>query len=156
MHTMLEALTDETFVRRRTQLPANQWERAFPDQVRYALAIARHADKNNVAGLIKQKQLKTAHAELARHFSQLQQEYQSQRARANALLAAAQGKRPSRWRLIKRHRFNAAYGAMLDAYEAMEQFRRINTIHRLLFNANATRDAINQELVRRDAIRRNS
>jgi hypothetical protein len=60
--------------------------------------------------------------------------------RATALLAATGGKRPSRWRPIKRHRFNDAYGAMLDAYAAMEQFRRINTLHRLLFNAYAARD----------------
>jgi hypothetical protein len=119
-------------------------------------AIARHADKNGSAGAIKQQKLKTVHAQLAREFSHYQQEYQDQRARANALLAATGGKRPSRWRPVKRHRFNDALGAMLDAYESMEQFRRVNTMHRLLFNAYATRDAMQQELLRVEAIRRSS
>jgi len=154
MHTMLEALTDATFVRRRAHTPANHWAREFPDQARYALAITRHAEKNSGAGARKQTRLKAAHAELARQFSQLQQEYQDQRARANAVLAATGGKRPSCWHPIKRHRFNDAYGAMLDAYESMEQFRRINTMHRLLFNAFATHDAMQQEPVRVEAIRR--
>jgi hypothetical protein len=152
MHTMLEALTDETFMRRRAFIPANQWARAFPDQARYALAIARHADNKGIAGAIKQQKLKTAHAVLARQFSHYQQEYWDQRARACALLAASGGKRPSRWRPIKRHRFNDAFGAMLDAYESMEQFRRVNTMHRLLFNAYATRDAMLQEPLRNNAI----
>jgi hypothetical protein len=138
---MLAALTDETFVRGRAHIPARQWARAFPEQDRYALAIACQADSNTVAGASKQRKLKTAHAELAKQFSHHQQAYQDQRARATALLAATGGKRPSRWRPIKRHRFNDAYGAMLDAYESMEQFRRINTMHRLLFNAYATRNA---------------
>jgi hypothetical protein len=153
MQRMLEALTDETFVRRRAHVPASQWARAFPDQARYALAITRQGEKNNVAGALKQQQLKTAHAELARQFSHQQQEYQDERARANAMLVATGGKRPSRWRPIKRHRFNDAYGAMLDAYEFMEQFRRINTMHRLLFNAYAIRDAMQQEFVGIEAIR---
>jgi len=156
VHTMLAALTDATFVRRRAYIPANHWARAFPDQARYALAITRHADKKIGAGARKQTKLKATHAELARQFPQLQQEYQDQRARANALLAATGGKRPSRWHPIKRHRFNDAYGAMLDAYESMEQFRRINTMHRLLFNAYATRDAMQQELMRTEAARRSS
>jgi hypothetical protein len=156
IHTMLEALTDATFVRRRASIPANQWERAFPDQARYALAIARHADKNNLAGARKQVKLKAAHAELARQFAHHQQEYQDQRARANALLAATGGKRPSWWHPIKRHRFHDAYGAMLDAYEAMKQFQRINRMHRLLFHAYATRDAMYQEFLRKDAMRRSS
>jgi hypothetical protein len=156
MQRMLEALTDETFVRRKAHIPAHQWARTFPEQARYALAITRHAEKNNVAGAIRQGKLKTAHAALARQFSQLQQEYQEQRARANAVLAATEGKRPSRWHPIKRHRFNDTYGAMLDAYESMEQFRRINTMHRLLFNAYSTRDAMHQEFLRKDAIRRSS
>lgn len=156
MHTMLEALTDATFVRRRTHTPANHWAREFPDQARYALAITRHAEKNSGPGARKQMKLKAAHAELARQFAQLQQEYQDQRARANAVLVATGGKRPSRWRPIKRHRFTDAYGAMLDAYETMEQFRRINTMHRLLFNAYATRDAMQQELMKVEAIRRSS
>jgi hypothetical protein len=139
---MLEALTDATFVRRRAHLPAQHWARAFPDQARYALAIARQPDKNNAAGAIKQQQLKTAHTELARQFSHQQQEYQEQRARANAVLAATGGKRPSRWHPIRRRRFHDAFGAMLDAYESMEQFRRINTLHRLLFHAYATCDAM--------------
>jgi hypothetical protein len=142
MLTMLEALTDETFMQRRALIPANQWARAFPDQARYALAITRHADKKGIAGVIKQQKLKTVHAELARQYSQCQEEYWDQRARASALLATSGGKRPSRWRPIKRHRFNDAFGAMLDAYESMEQFRRINTMHRLLFNAYAIRDAM--------------
>jgi hypothetical protein len=156
VHRMLDALTDETFVRGKAHVPARQWERAFPDQARYALAIARHADKNNVAGASRQKKLKAAHAELARRFLHYQQEYQDQRASATAILAATGGKRPSRWRPIKRHRFNDAYGAMLDAYESMEQFKRINTLHRLLFNAYAIRDAIYGELVSINAVRRGS
>jgi hypothetical protein len=156
MQRMLEALTDETFIRRRAHSPANQWARAFPDQARYALAITRHADKNNLPGALRQKKLKTAHAELGRQFSHHQQEYQDQRARATAFLAATGGKRPSRWHPIKRHRFNDAYGAMLDAYEFMEQFRRINTMHRLLFNAYAIRDAMQQVLVSKEAIWRSS
>lgn len=156
MHIMVEALTDAAFLQHRPYIPANQWARVFPDQVRYALAIARHADKNGSAGAIKQQKLKSVHAQLAREFSHYQQEYQDQRARANALLSATGAKRPSRWRPIKRHRFNDAFGAMLDAYESMEQFRRVNTMHRLLFNAYATRDAMQQELVRIEAIRRSS
>lgn len=156
MHIMVEALTDAAFLQHRPYIPANQWARVFPDQVRYALAIARHADKNGSAGAIKQQKLKSVHAQLAREFSHYQQEYQDQRARANALLSATGAKRPSRWRPIKRHRFNDAFGAMLDAYERMEQFRRINTMHRLLFNAYATRDAMQQELLRVEAIRRSS
>jgi len=156
MNTMLEALTDATFVRRRTHIPANQWAYAFPDQARYALAITRHAEKDKVAGARKQAKLKAAHAELARQFAQLQHEYQDQRARANAMLGATGGKRPSRRHPIKRHRFNDAYGAMLDAYESMEQFRRINMMHRLLFNAYATRDDMQQELKKFEAIKRSS
>jgi hypothetical protein len=156
MRTMAEALTDATFLQRRAYIPANQWGRVFPDQVRYALAIARHADINGSAGARKQQKLKTAHAQLARQFSHHQQEYQDQRARANALLAVTGGKQPSRWRPIKRYRFNDAFGAMLDAYESMEQFRRINTMHRLLFNAYATRDAMQQEFVSIEAIWRSS
>jgi hypothetical protein len=156
MHSMLEALTGATFVRRRAHIPPNQWARTFPDQARYALAITRHADTNNVAGALRQSKLKTAHAALARQFAQRQQEYHDQRASATALLAATQGKRPSRWHPIKRHRFHDAYGAMLDAYESMEQFRRINTMHRLLFNAYATRDAMHQEFLRKDTIWRSS
>jgi hypothetical protein len=156
MRTMVEALTDATFIQRRAFIPASQWARAFPDQVRYALAITRHADKNGSVGAIKQQKLKAAHAQLARQFSHYQQEYQEQRARANDLLAATGGKRPSRWRPLMRHRFNDAYGAMLDAYESMEQFRRVNTMHRLLFNAYATRDAMQPDLVRIEALRRSS
>lgn len=152
MRTMVEALTDATFLRRRANIPANQWAHVFPDQVRYALAIARHADKIGSAGAIKQQKLKTVHAQLARQYSDYQQEYQDQRARANALLTTTGGKRPSRWRPIKRHRFNDALGAMLDAYESMEQFRRVNTMHRLLFTAYATRDAMQQELLRNYAV----
>jgi hypothetical protein len=153
MHRMVEALIDETFVRRRTSIPAYQWERAFPDQARYALAITRYADMNNIAGELKQQKLKTAHAGLARLFAHHQQEYQDQHARVNALLATTGGKRPSRWRPIKRWRFHNAYGAMLDAYEAIQQFERINRMHRLLFHAYATRDAMQQEFVRSVAIR---
>jgi hypothetical protein len=153
MQRMLAALTEETFVRRQAHLPAYQWERAFPDQARYALAIARHADQNNGPGALRQRKLKSAHAALARQFARHQQEYENQRARATAMLAATGGQRPSRWRPIKRHQFNDAYGAMLDAYEFMEQFRRINTMHRLLFQAYAIRDAMQQELMRTEALR---
>jgi hypothetical protein len=156
MHTMLAALTDETFVRRKTDIPAHQWARAFPDQARYALAITRPAQQTTVAGALRQTKLKAAHADLARQFAHRQQEYQDQRARAATLLAASGGKRPSRWHPIKRHRFNDAYGAMLDAYEFMEQFRRINAMHRLLFHAYAIRDAMQQGLVRQEAIWRSS
>jgi hypothetical protein len=38
----------------------------------------------------------------------------------------------------------------------MEQFRRINTMHRLLFNAYAIRDAMQQVLVSKEAIWRSS
>jgi hypothetical protein len=148
MRTMVEALTDAAFMQARASIPASQWARVFPDQVRYTLAITRHADINGSVGAVRQQKLKAAHAQLARQFPHYQQEYQEQRARANALLAATGGKRPSRWRPIMRHRFNDAYGAMLDAYESMEQFRRVNTMHRLLFNAYATRDAMQPDLVR--------
>jgi hypothetical protein len=156
MHTMLAALTDATFMQRKAHIPADHWAREFPDQARYALAITRYADKNTVAGARKQAKLKATHAELARQFAQLQQEYQDQRARANAVLVATGGKLPSRWHPIKRHRFNDAYGAMLDAYESMEQFRRINTMHRLLFNAYAICDAMQQELRKFEVIPRSS
>jgi hypothetical protein len=92
MHTMLEALTDARFMRRRAHSPANQWAREFLDQAHYALAIAGHADKSTVTGARKQAKLKAAHAELARLFAHLQHEYQDQRARANALLVATGGK----------------------------------------------------------------
>jgi hypothetical protein len=154
MQRMLEALTDETFLRRRAHIPANQWERAFPDQARYALAIARLGDKNNVAGAIKQNKLKATHAQLVPQFPQRQQEYEDQRARANSLLAATHGTMPSRWHPIQRRRFNDAYGAMRDAYESIQQFKRINSMHRLLFNAYATRNAMHQEFLRNEAIRR--
>jgi len=152
----LAALTDATFMRRKAHTPADYWAREFPDQARYALAITRHTEKNTVAGARKQAKLKSTHAELARQFAQLQQEYQDQRARANAVLVATGDKRPSRWHPIKRHRFNDAYGSMLDAYESMEQFRRINTMHRLLFNAYAICDAMQQELRKFEVIPRSS
>jgi hypothetical protein len=152
MQRMLDALTGGTFVKRRTLIPANQWARAFPDQARYALAIARHGDKHNVAGAIKQNILKATHAELAAQFAQRQREYEDRRASVQAMLAATHGNAPSRWHPIKRRRFNNAYGEMLDAYEFLQQFWRVNRLHQLLFHAYATRNAMNPALLREDTI----
>jgi hypothetical protein len=150
MQRMLDALTDEAFAQRRAQMPATQWERAFPQQARYALAIARHGDKTNVAGAIKQNILKTTHAKLADKIPQLQRQYVENRATVDALLAATQGQTPSRWHPVKRRRFYDAYADMLDAHESMQQFWRVNTMHRLLFNAYATRNAMLPALLRDD------
>ncbi|HEV8191521.1 MAG TPA: hypothetical protein VGP82_08550 [Ktedonobacterales bacterium] len=152
MQRMLDALTDETFVQRRAQIPANQWERTFPQQARYALAIARHGDKTNVAGAIKQNILKTTHAKLAGEVPQLQRQYTENRETVDALLAATQGQAPSRWHPVKRRRFYDAYADMLDAHESMQQFWRVNTIHRLLFNAYATRNAVKPTLLKEDTM----
>lgn len=151
MQRMLDALTNETFVQRRVQIPANQWARAFPDQARYALAIARHGDKSNVSGAIKQNILKATHAKLAARVPQLQREYTDKRARVDALLAITQGMAPSRWHPLKRHQLTVDYADMLDAYEALQQFGRVNTMHRLLFNAYATRNAMHPALLKEDA-----
>ncbi len=150
MQKMLDTLTDETFVRRRAQVPANQWERAFPQQARYALAIARHGDKHNVGGAIKQNILKATHAKLADQVPQLQRQYAENRATVDALLAAAQGKTPSRWHPMQRRHFQNAYADMVDAHESLQQFWRVNTIHRLLFNAYAIRNAMKPALLQED------
>src|SRR5262249_12634273 len=96
MRRMLVALTDDYFVQRRAQLPAGQWERTFPRQARYALAIARHGDKYHVDGAIKQNVLKTAHGRLADQVPQWERELAAKRASVDALLASTHGGAPSR------------------------------------------------------------
>jgi len=150
MQQMLDVLTDKTFVQRRASLPVNQWKLAFPHQTRYALAIARHGDKTNVDGAIKQNILKATHARLADQVPQLQRQFAENRAIVTEMLATTQGKTPSRWHALRRHRWNAAYDDMLDAYESLQQFWRVNTMHRLLFNAYAMRNAMQPALLRED------
>lgn len=150
MQWMLRSLTDEAFVRSRSQTPVNLWERAFPRQARYALAIAKHGDRHNVAGAIKQNILKATHARLADLVPQLQQQYAENRVILDTLLASTQGQIPSRRQFMKRRRYFNAYADMLDAYEALEQFQRVNTMHRLLFNAYAVRNAIRPTQMRED------
>ncbi len=142
MQRMLEALTAHDFAQRRAQIPANQWERAFPRQARYALAIARHGDKNHVAGAIKEAILKSTHARLADQVPQWRREFAEKRASLNALLATTHGETPSRWHPVKRHQLRDTRGDMLDALEALQHFERVNTMHRLLFNAYAMRNAM--------------
>ena len=156
MHTMVEALTDAAFLHAGPIFRRTNGRVCF--RIKPAMPWRSHAMriKTGLLAPSSSRSSKPCMRNLPEQFSHYQQEYQDQRARANALLAATGGKRPSRWRPIKRHRFNDAFGAMLDAYESMEQFRRINTMHRLLFNAYATRDAMQQELLRVEAIRRSS
>jgi len=150
MQWMLRSLTDDVFVRGRSQTSVSQWERAFPRQARYALAIAKHGDRHNVAGAIKQNILKATHARLADQVPQLQKRYAESRVSLDTLLASTQGQIPSRWRPMKRRRYFNAYADLLDAYEALQQFQRVNTMHRLLFNAYAMRNEIRPALRRED------
>lgn len=143
MKKILEAFTSESFASRRTQTSFKEWSRAFPDQTRFALAVTQYGNKNIREGNIKSQNLKAMHSQLSRQIPQFQQAYEDGKAKVNDFLAKTNGKTPSIWHPVKRHQFNEAYVNMLDAYDNIQQFDRVNRMHQILFNAFATRNALN-------------
>jgi len=147
MQKMLNSFENQNFVQNRHNVPARLWAREFPDQTRYAVGIAKYGMKDRRITAEKLNTLKATHDELTNNLPQFKREYNEKKLQVEQVLERTKGEKPRWWQRKLRKQFNNAYNDMLDAYESIKQFERVERMHNLLFNAYATRNVARPELL---------
>lgn len=150
MQKMLNVFEDPNFVQNRHRVPKNMWHRQFTEQTRYAVGITKYGMQNRHSTAEKLNTLYATYTTLFQQLPEFKRVYNEKKLLVQQLLEPTHGEKPKWWQIKRKHQFNDAYDDMLDAYESIKQFDRVERMHKLLFNAYATRNVARPDFLQID------